>query len=328
MDIPYIKKFIYTRSYKYTRYNLDNAEVIVAPGDKVSENTVIARGFVSKMMYRLNVSFFTKNIEKYINVVHGQVIQKGDIVVLKRSKSMVSPVEGIIDLSDIKKGDILIRSYPEDISLLAGMDGNICNIYDNKIIIETQVVRSSMQYIFGGNVEAKLKYIAEDNGDLNLDNINSSCIGSIIYVGSYITLEIIKKSVAVGVVGIIGTGIEIKDNQSIEELINAIPLTVAVVDGFSRIDNLYFSIIKKFSGHRLLIDTDTSSIIIPCKINTEDAKVGYIRKANINDKVQIFTLPFWGYSGKIVNISGDTVNVMLDKGNDVSVQKYDIIGII
>ncbi|MHB8362174.1 MAG: hypothetical protein ACYDBX_00935 [Patescibacteria group bacterium] len=332
MDITYIKKFVYQKGYKYTRYNMDNAEVVVSPGDRIKDNTILARGTVSKMAYRINVSDFVSKPEKYLHIVHGQIINKGDIMLKKRKKVLVSPVEGIVDLSELQKGHILIKSYPEDITLKSDIDGKISSIEDEgrKIIIDTEVVRCNLKYVFGKTIEARLKYIADSKGVLNLENINSSCIDSIVYVGNIITQEIIKKSLAVGVVGIIGCGIEVKEHQSLEELIDSIPLTIAIIDGFGKIEDLYFSKLKNFEKKQILIETETNSIVIPDRVSAEDVKSAYIRKVNINDIVQIFAFPYWGYSGKVINVNTDVsnINVLLDSNIEVSVQSDDVIGII
>ncbi len=333
MNMPFIKKIRYINKYRYARQNKDGAHIKVVIGDSVSKDTIIASGNISKMVYKIKLNDVFSNIqkiEKYICRVDGELVLKGDSLIKKGSFNLSSPVEGIVDFSALNNGVILIKSFPEDVTIKSMLDGDIVDIFDDKVIIETSVARVNLSMVLGDSVEAQFKYIADDRGYMDIDNINASCIDKIIYVGGYITREAIKKSVAVGASGIIGAGIEIFDNENIEDLINASSISIGIIDGFGKISDTTINELKNFDGKLSLIEQDTSAFVIPCENSTEDIKSSFIRSPKINDIVQIFSFPVWGQTGVISNIndSNNMLTVTLSSGSEVDVHLFDVIGII
>jgi hypothetical protein len=333
MEIVYIQKATYLKDYKYIRVIDPDTNLMVSVGENINKDTIISRGSISRMSYRIKVSDFASNFHKYVSVLHGEVIHKGDSIMNKGKKNIFSPVDGIIDLSHLSSGFILVKSYPEDIMNVSNINGIVSSISEekDKVIINTSVLKIDLKYIFGSNIEAKFKYLCNEQGFLYLEDINTSAIGTIIYVGNLITMEIIKKSLAVGVVGIIGNGIEIRNNESIEDFINSIPLTVGVIDGFGSIENSFFySILSKYNRFPAFIDQNNQAFIIPIDTPSEDSIPFEIKGINKGDKVQIFSFPYWGYTGTIesFNIEDQSVFVALDFGSKVNVQIEDIVGII
>ena len=333
MEIVYIKKLDYLKVYKYVRTIDPDTNLLLSVGESVSKDSIISKGSISKMSYRIKVSDFSSNYLKYIDVLHGEIIHKGDSIVKKRKKTIFSPVDGIIDLSHLSSGFIMIKSYPEEIVNKSNINGIISDISENKdkITIDTAVLKIDLKYIFGESQESSFKYLSDDKGFLSLDRINTSVVGSIIYVGNLITMEIIKKSLAVGVVGVIGNGIEIRNNESIEEFVNSIPLTVGVIDGFGIIENSYFyNILPQYELNSVLIDQNSQALIIPTDKNLKEDKAFEIKEISINDLVQVFSFPYWGFSGivKSIDIYNRSALISLDSGGDINVQIDEIVGII
>ena len=333
MEIVYIKKLVYQKVYKYIRKIDPDTKLLLSVGESISKDSIISKGSISKMSYRIKVSDFSYNYLKCISVLHGEIIHKGDTIVKKRRKAIFSPVDGIVDLSHLSSGFIMIKSYPEEIVNKSNINGTISDISENKdqITIDTSVLKVDLKYIFGESKESSFKCISDDKGFLNLDKINTSVVGNIIYVGNLITMEIIKKSLAVGVVGVIGNGIEIRNNESIEEFVNSIPLAVGVIDGFGMIENAYFyNIFVQYDSLSVLIDQSSQALIIPTDKNFTEDKVFEIKELSINDAVQVFSFPYWGFSGivKSIDNSNRSAQVILDFGREENVQIDEIVGII
>ncbi len=333
MNMPFIKKIQYINKYRYARQNDSGAHIKVSVGEHVSKDTIIASGNISKMVYKIKLTDVFSNIqkiEKYICRVDGELVLKGDSLIQKGSFNLSSPVEGIVDFSSLNNGIILIKSFPEDVTVTSMIDGDIVDVFEDKIITETSVARVNLSMVLGDSVESQFKYIADERGYMDIDNINASCTNKIIYVGGYITREAIKKSVAVGASGIIGNGIEIFDNENIEDLINTSSISIGIIDGFGKIYDTAVNELKNFDGKLSLIEQDSSAFVIPCGNVTEDIKSSFIRSPKINDNVQIFSFPVWGQTGVISNInySNNMLTVTLSSGNDVDVHLFDVIGII
>ncbi len=332
MDINFIRKINYLEDYKYSRFIDADTRLMVSVDDFVEKDSIISKGNVSKMLYRINISDFASNFKKYIIVSQGEVVSKGDIVMKKRSKYLYSPVDGIIDLSSVDTGVILVRSFPEDVVNKSNIKGKVSYISHDKtkIVIDTNVLKIDLKYIFGENINANLKYLCDDKGFLKLEDINSSCIGNIIYVGNLITSEIIKKSLVIGVSGIIGNGIELKNNENIEDLINSIPITVGIIDGFGLILNTYFYSLVKYNNKPSLIDQYNQSLIIFVDEKKDFENDFYIKEVEKDDKVQIFNYPYWGATGIVNSFDSKNfkVNIILDSRETVSVHPDEIVGII
>lgn len=332
MEIVFLKKIAYIHSYKYSRFIDPDTHLMVSLNDIISDDTVISKGHISKMSYRIKVSDFSTNFVKYVLVENGEIVHKGDPIIKKRKKQIEAPVDGIVDLSHLPSGFILVKSYPEDIVNISKISGTVSYISDDKsrVVIDSPVLKIDLRYIFGPSTEANFRYLCDNKGFLNLENINASVIGDIIYVGNLITMEIIKKSVAVGVVGIMGNGIELRNNESIEDFVNSIPITVGVTDGFGVIENSCFYSLEKNHKSPAFIDQSNMAFVISDNKSKRDDKLFDIKKVEVSDKVQIFSYPYWGYTGRVnsINSIGKECNINLDNGNNVNIQIDDIVGII
>ena len=331
MEVPFLSKIKYMPLYKYKVYNPDGATILVGVGDIVNTSTTIAKGMVSKMSYRIKVSDFSSNFLKYFTVANGEVVTKGDILLKKRSHTLYSPVDGIIDFSEVKNGAIFVKSYPEETFIKSPLSGRVHQIIDGgkTLIIETSVVAIPLQFVFGKSIEAPFRFITSSDSGLSQDSINASSVGSIIYVGSIITYEMIRKASAIGVVGIVGLGIEIKDNSNITEFLSNISITIGVISGFGEIVNNTYSYLSKFDSSSSLISSDDDSLFFP---NTSDKVENdiQIKNISINDRVEVYDSLYWGHGGTVLKISDDnkSVIVKLDNGVEIVVQSTDIIGIL
>ena len=331
MEIPYIKKIKHLPLYRYKVYNPDGATVTVNIGDIVDTATVIAKGVVSKMSYRIRVSDFSSNFLKYFNVTNGEIVNKGDILLKRRSHVLYSPVDGIIDFSEVKNGTIFIKSYPEETFIKSPINGRIYQILDGgkTLIIETSVVCVPLQFVFGKSIEAPFKFIVGSGVSINQDSINAISMGSIIYVGSIITYEMIRKAAAIGVAGIIGLGIEIKDNSNMEEFLSNIPVSIGIISGFGEIVNNTYSILKQFDGLSSLISSEDGSLFFPNDSDKKD-EISKIKNISVSDRVEVYSFPYWGYGGEVLKIKDDNKSVIVKLDNDVDlvVQYSDVIGIL
>lgn len=331
MEIPFVKKIKQLSSYKYKVYNRDGASILVSIGDIVDTSTIIAKGMVSKMSYRIKVSDFSSNFLKYFTVANGEVVTKGDILLKKRSHVLYSPVDGIIDFSGVKNGAIFIKSLPEETFIKSPLNGRVHQILDGGkiLVIETSVVCVPLEFVFGGSIEAPFKFLlSSDDLSIREESINATSSGSIIYVGSIITYEMLRKASAIGVAGIIGLGIEIKNNNNINEFLSNVPISIGVISGFGEIVNNTYSLLKEFDNSSSLISVEDKSILFPDSENVKDVEV-QIRNVLVGDRVEVFEPLYWGYGGEVINIKNENaVIVKLDNGTEIVVQFADIIGII
>ena len=361
--------FAYTPGLKVKRYTeIDkerklplNGEVLVEEGDEISYDKIVARAYTKGDPNVLDAASILqvepKQINYYLVKKIDEVVQEGEIIANFKAffglinRSVVSPIEGTIETISLETGQIIIRGKPIPIELNAYIPGKIIKVVPN----EGVVVRTNgalIQGVFGisGETHGELKII-EDTYDKSIseDNISNNYKGKVLVGYSDVTLEALKKSVSVGVAGIIIGGIneEILDDFIGEEIGVAITglehtgLTLIITEGFGKINmsKRTFNLLKEYEGYKVSMNGSTQiragvirpEIIIPYDRNTKQgASSDTDSSKNVPDgmlqgtRVRIIREPYFGLIGTVQSLpielqqveSGSLVRVMTIKLED------------
>jgi hypothetical protein len=255
-------------------------EVLVHLGEKVIEDTLIARGWVRnkeiteiRVDQKLGIDPF--NLSGYMLKKVGDAVKKDEIIALRRSffgtstKICRSPLEGTIETFSESSGKALIRGKPIPIEVKAHIPGRVTKLFTGEgAVVECigSIVRGAIG--MGGETHGLLEVLV-DNPDEVLTNglITKTHSDKVIVGGATATLEALRKAVSVGVAAVIVGGFDEKD---LTELIgheldlsdtgqDKIGFTLVVLGGFGTnpMDIEVFKLFKEHVGRLACVDGTT-----------------------------------------------------------------------
>lgn len=306
-------------------------EVLVKKGDRVKAEDVVAKTELPGNVVPINVagllSIAPDEIENYMLKKEGEKVKAGEPIAESKSffglfkSTVTSPVDGFIESISKITGQVIIREPPVPVEINAYIDGKIVEVFPEEgVMVET--VASFIQGIFGvGGERVGILEKACDNEEEVLDgsSFSKEYKGKIVFGGSLITYEGIKKAIEYGIIGIVVGGI---DDLTLRKFLGydigvaitgseKIPLTLVVTEGFGKIKmaKRTFELLSSLVGKKTSINGATQiragvirpEIIVPLpeetKIEEKEKEEGILE---IGSMVRIIREPFFGKIGKVV----------------------------
>jgi len=255
-------------------------DVLVAKGDVVEPETVLARGMVVnpdirevKVYARLGVD--PEQVARHMLKEEGDQVKKDEVIAIARSffgrftKVCRSPMEGTIEVFSKRAGRVLIRGKPIPVEIRAHIPGRITEIIPEEgAIVETQASIVRGVFGVGGEVHGELVFAVENPGEpLTTEVLSSDQEGRVLVGGSFTTLDAMRKAAKIGVGGIITGGVDQKDLT--EFLGGEIGMgvtggesgvtTLIITEGFGiyPMNQETFRLLKSYEGRKVSIDGTT-----------------------------------------------------------------------
>jgi len=306
-------------------------EVLVKKGEEVSYDTIIAQTHVPSDVHMRPIAYIVgcENYElpKVMNFKEGDFVKEGDLLAQTSSffglfKSQYrARYTGTIELISPITGMVAIREPPTPVKIDAFIPGQIINVQED-IGVTVQVNAALVQGIFGigGERHGELVSIAKPDEVLTLEHINSSHEGKILFGGSLVTSDILKKAAEIGVKGIVVGGIKRNDlNQFLGYEIGVaitgeepIDLTCIVTEGFGNMTMAghIYDLLTSHAGHLACINGATQiragvirpEIIIPltqrASVEDDDDRLAYGMEAGT--RIRIIRQPYFGALGHVI----------------------------
>ena len=250
---PGLRVTAHTRLVKERRLPL-HGEVLVAPGDRVRHDQVVARTELPgdvvtvNLVNRLGVT--PEELPGYMLKQEGDSIKAGEPLAATRPfikwfKTVIeSEVDGVVESISSVTGQVILRRPPAPVEVAAYVDGTVVELIPHEGV-RLEVEGAFVQGIFGvgGERWGPLHKVASSpDDDLLPEQIGAACRGKIVVGGGLVTSEAISQAAQVGAVAVIGGGIRDRDLRDLlgYDLGVAITgtedigVTVVVTEGFGR----------------------------------------------------------------------------------------------
>jgi len=321
-------------------------DLLCTVGDTVKFDDIIAEGEIKGVLATVKLASILgispDTISKHLTVKINEEINRGDIV--GRSSSFfnlfksecISPYTGILEYINETTGNIGIRLNSTKIKLDAYINGKVKEIVNNDgAIIETNGTLIQGIFGIGGEKHGILKVITSNvSEDLKIEDINSSYKDCILVGGRNISIELIRKCEAVGVVGIICGAVS---DDAIKKYINKdlgvaitgeenTKLSIILTEGFGSIymSERTFNLLKELHNKNVAINGTTqirAGVIRPEIIYSESNSIidntnisqKHSNKLMLGDTVRITSEPYFCKYGIITNILEKPI--LLETGN-------------
>lgn len=197
--------------------------VVVAKGDTVSWNTVVANTFLPGSVELVNAAaklgISPEEVPQAMLKSEGDQVSKGET--LARSKgfwglfrsNLASPISGTVESVSEVSGLIVLRAPSVPVEINAYVDGIVEDILPEEGVI----IRTSAAYIqgifgIGGETAGEICIFTEDpDEELQIDRLSEAYKGKILVGGALVTADFLRKAVQYGVKAVVTGGISDAD---------------------------------------------------------------------------------------------------------------------
>ncbi len=252
--------------------------------------------------------------EKYVTRVNGEYVEEGEILAQRTSSGklsvteLISPINGVLDLSRIKQGyiDILgeesVSTVKSDfvgtVETVNPVDGLV--VTTDAIVIDGVVSSKNEDKFFG-----TLEILGDGNTILTEEGLEDDYRGKIVWVGPYLYNRVAIELFERGAVAVITYAMSYTEFRNIG-------LPVMILGGFGPV-HCDLDFIKKFVSFKskfAMLDTFENQLFILS--DSEIKNRGWFVDQYINQTVISRSVSSYGYIGKILEYDQDSQNVLVD----------------
>lgn len=301
--------------------------VVVAKGDTVSWNTVVANTFLPGSVELVNAAaklgISPEEVPQAMLKSEGDQVSKGET--LARSKgfwglfrsNLASPISGTVESVSEVSGLIVLRAPSVPVEINAYVDGIVEDILPEEGVI----IRTSAAYIqgifgIGGETAGEICIFTEDpDEELQIERLSEAYKGKILVGGALVTADFLRKAVQYGVKAVVTGGISDADLADFlgYDLGVAITgsedkgITLIVTEGFGKIAmaERSFNLLKRCVGRWASISGATQiragvirpEIIIADNVDSkprEEKSTAVSAGLHIGSKVRLIREPDFG----------------------------------
>jgi len=312
-------------------------EVVVAIGDTVTSETVVARTHLPGNVQLINVAsklgLPPEDLPTVMQKKDGDPIEKGEALAETQGffglfKSRVpSPCEGTVESISTVTGQVILREPPTPIEIDAYVEGKVVEIFPEEgVAVET--VGTFIQGIFGvgGEKTGEIAVVVNGPGDpLDASLITEAHKGKIVIGGSHVKWDGLQKAMDVRASGIVVGGFDDPDLKRLlgkdlgvaitghEDLATALILT----EGFGEIAMAHgtFDLLKSREGRKASVNGATQiragvirpEIVVPLEGDAEDVVEGASATTGleIGSLIRVIREPYFGALGRVVDLPNE-----------------------
>ncbi len=312
--------------------------VVVAKGDTVSWNTVVANTFLPGSVELVNAAaklgISPEEVPQAMLKSEGDQVSKGET--LARSKgfwglfrsNLASPISGTVESVSEVSGLIVLRAPSVPVEINAYVDGIVEDILPEEGVI----IRTSAAYIqgifgIGGETAGEICIFTEDpDEELQIERLSEAYKGKILVGGALVTADFLRKAVQYGVKAVVTGGISDADLADFlgYDLGVAITgsedkgITLIVTEGFGKIAmaERSFNLLKRCVGRWASVSGATQiragvirpEIIIADNVDSkprEEKSTAVSAGLHIGSKVRLIREPDFGKIAIVVELPSE-----------------------
>lgn len=318
-------------NYKFNMPYKTGDRVRVKSKDKVKEGTdlIVKKGSHIKKSFflpdKLGVS--ASELEKYIKCLDGEYVNKEDVLVEKvmagglNVKKILSPSQGVIDMSRLSSGYLDLLGEENEIVLKSTFEGVVegvdpvegISIVSSAYALDILCISDSLtrpkdeKRVFGEFV------VIGDGKDLVLHAQDSDYQDKIVFVGKYLHTELLYDLFEKGALFVLTYSMDYTDYRR-----QGLP--VGVIGGFGEIysSKAIIDLVSSMHGKFVLVDYDESQMFFITQDRTYSSKENLFVQSAVGSKVLSRSLSNYGMLGEITSMEeeGLYANVKWESGQN------------
>ncbi len=299
-------------------------EVVVAVGDRVSADRVVARTDLPGKVLPVNVggqlNVLPEDVPEAMLKKEGDAVTRGELLAetkgffgIFKSRSE-SPIDGFVDSISQRTGQVMLRERPIPVEVRAYVDGRVAETFEKEgVVVET--VAALVQGIFGlaGERVGVVRIVAGPDEPLAPSHFLAEHKGAIAVGGALLDPASFRRAAELGVAAIVTGGMHYRD---IKELVGReigvaitgtepLATTVVLTEGFGRISmaKATHALFASLQGRKASVNGATQiragvirpEVVVP--LEGEDAAgvvTGTITGIEIGSPIRVIRAPHFG----------------------------------
>lgn len=292
----------------------------VRVGDNILERSQNRKGFTFFVPNLVAVS--ASEVKKYVSCIDGELVKEGDVLLEKEVsggltiKKVVSPIEGVVDLSRIESGYIDILGEEQSSIFKSSFTGKVIeiNLIDGIVVkakvsaMDIKVLSKMYRNDEGGKIFGEFVTIG-DGENLKLKAEQEDYTNKIVFAGKYLHTSLLQDLYEKGAAFVLTYSMDYADFRK-----QTLPL--GILGGFGEItcgSEILKSIAKKNST-LCVVDIEESQIFFLSDFNSSPSKGNFIKKLE-GSIVRSLAQSNYSMIGKVVDIEEDASHVTVEWEN-------------
>ncbi len=307
MYIPVIQKIQFKNDVLLERALPVKGYLTVKVGDSVQPFTKLGMSKVSYKKVLIGEDFKVTRNKKI-----GGYFYEGEKVGTAKSHKFYAPFSGYLQ----KEGnDYVFWQEERDFWLLSGAWGTIIDIVkDKSVLIKTPVTDIKFACSTMGDISGELIVFPNPEEALikeYFENLSKSMFGKIIYVGEFLSTDVLKRAIELGVLGLMAGG---ADKASLT-LAKESGIFLGLFTGFGQVSvpHQIFEILRGVSSRFIFISGKERLLRIPSPENfkegTKDSTGSTLKKLAKGIEVIVLQKPYFGKIGIVDSVSESSIFV-------------------
>lgn len=247
-------------------------EVLVAQGDRVRAEDVVARAELPGDVVTLNVvnrlAVAPGDIGRFMRKQEGEAVARDDVIaetrpLIKWFRSVVrSPIDGTVETVSPVTGQVLLRGVPQPVAVHAYVDGVVVDVHEGEgVVVETAGALVQGILGVGGETQGEIA-LAADAADAVIapSDLDEGLAGKIVVAGALIRSEVYRRAAEIGIAAVVCGGFH---DQDLRALLGydlgvaitgheAIRPTLIITEGFGEIAmaERTFELLRRHAGQK------------------------------------------------------------------------------
>lgn len=250
------------------------------------------------------------NVIQYVSCIDGEFVNEGDVLAEKVStggltvKRLISPSNGIVDLTRIKSGYIDVLGEEHEILVKSTFKAKVVDINPLEgITLNSSALALDLLSVSNSDRSPVTgEFIALNVGkDVKIRGEDKSYEGKIVFVGKHLHTDLLRDLFEKGAKFVLTYSMDYQDfrNQG---------LPVGLIGGFGEIysGEELLEALTDLSGHYAVVDFEESQLFFLEDINKFSKKESVFVKNLVGSKIVSHALGSYGMTGEIVSVEGSS----------------------
>ncbi len=303
-------------------------KVLVWKGDKVTPGREIIERDRNSKIYSFyvpdHIMVSQSEVQKYITRIDGELVKEGDILAEKTKVGgltmvkLVSPAEGVVDLSRIESGYLDILGEEGRVKVKSTFSADVVDVNPvDGLVVKSQAYAMDIKIIskiYQKNLVRKLfgEFVMIGDGkELLLKAEGDDYTDKIVFVGKYLHTSLLQDLFEKGASFVLSYSMEYSDFRR-----QGLP--VGLLGGFGEIycGKAILSALSEKSGNLCLVDLDESQIFFFAKEKfTKPSKDSQFVLSAIGSLVRSLSLSNYSMIGRVVGIEENSSYITIEWEN-------------
>ncbi len=290
-------------------------KVLVKTGDVLKEGSdlIVKRGSHIKNSFFLpeKLDVQTHKLAEYINCIDGELVSTGDVLAEKvmsgglNVKKVVSPVQGVVDLSRLSSGYLDLLGEESETVVKSTFNGVVegvdpvegINILSNAYALDLLCISDSLARPKGARRVFGEFVVIGDGKDLVLHADDSDYQDKIVFVGKYLHTELLYDLFEKGALFVLTYSMDYEDFRR-----QGLP--VGIIGGFGEIysSKSMIDLVSSMNSKFVVLDYDESQMFFITQEKEYVSKEDLFVKSASGSTVISRSLANYGMLGKIVSM--------------------------